>query len=222
MRGVVVVVVVVVVVRWGVVAWSPIPAHSATYVTYVTYLCQALDERGPQPPLPTSSLQEPSPSQLATTGEQNTTATRDDHGTITIIQYIGTYRPRMDAENAGTTRSFFSTAGTASRSERSGVKTERRRHAHGPSIPSIVVAIVAAVLWWAASPSQSPSPTSADRAKLRKIKGAMRASWNAYTSCAAPYDEVLPLSCAGQEWLSLALTATDSLDTLLMMGLDEE
>jgi len=74
----------------------------------------------------------------------------------------------MAAENAGT---FFSTAGTASRSERSGVKTERR-HAHGLSIPSIVVAIVAAVLWWAASPSQSP--TSADRAKLRKIKGAMR------------------------------------------------
>ena len=37
-----------------------------------------------------------------------------------------------------------------------------------------------------------------------------------------PLDEVLPISCAGQEWFSLALTAVDSLDTLLMMGLNEE
>jgi len=103
------------------------PGHLSPPTAPRTYLCQALDERGPQPslllltsfaglsscetggvawrqtssrvsprpqrfPLTCSPLstcgphrEEPSPSQLAT-GEQNTTATRDDHGTITIIQ----------------------------------------------------------------------------------------------------------------------------------------
>lgn len=38
---------------------------------------------------------------------------------------------------------------------------------------------------------------------------AMKKSWGAYEACALGQDEVLPLSCAGQRWFDLALTATD-------------
>ena len=37
----------------------------------------------------------------------------------------------------------------------------------------------------------------------------MKKSWRAYERCAHGEDEVLPLSCAGQQWFDLALTATD-------------
>jgi hypothetical protein len=51
---------------------------------------------------------------------------------------------------------------------------------------------------------------------------AMRASWNAYETCAYGRDELQPLSCTGGDWFHTTLTAVDSLDTLLIMEMEDE
>lgn len=55
-----------------------------------------------------------------------------------------------------------------------------------------------------------------------RIKEAIAWAWNGYEKCAAGEDELLPLTCSGQHWFNLTLTAVDSLDTLLLAGLEDE
>jgi|AntAceMinimDraft_1070359.scaffolds.fasta_scaffold06920_3 hypothetical protein len=50
----------------------------------------------------------------------------------------------------------------------------------------------------------------------------MRHAWGGYLAHAWPEDELAPLSKVGVEWLNVGLTIVDALDTLLIMGLDEE
>jgi endoplasmic reticulum Man9GlcNAc2 1,2-alpha-mannosidase len=58
--------------------------------------------------------------------------------------------------------------------------------------------------------------------RIDRIKQAMAWSWNGYEKCASGEDELLPLTCSGQHWFNLTLTAVDSLDTLLIAGLEDE
>lgn len=55
-----------------------------------------------------------------------------------------------------------------------------------------------------------------------KVKEAIVWAWKGYETCAAGEDELLPLTCSGQHWFNLTLTAVDSLDTLLIAGLEDE
>lgn len=60
------------------------------------------------------------------------------------------------------------------------------------------------------------------QARANIIKEAVRWTWKGYEQCAWGDDELLPLSCSGQPWFNLTLTAVDGLDTLYLTGLYEE
>lgn len=47
-------------------------------------------------------------------------------------------------------------------------------------------------------------------------------AWNAYKKYAWGQDELRPISKTGQEWMGVGLSIIDSLDTLIIMGLNEE
>lgn len=59
-------------------------------------------------------------------------------------------------------------------------------------------------------------------ARATHVRDAARWSWKGYRECAGAQDELRPLSCSGQHWLNLTLTAVDGLDTLFIMGLEQE
>ena len=46
-------------------------------------------------------------------------------------------------------------------------------------------------------------------------------AWTAYKTYAWGHDELKPLSRGWQEWMGVALTMVDSLDTMYMMGLKQ-
>ena len=54
------------------------------------------------------------------------------------------------------------------------------------------------------------------------IAGSMLHAWRGYVTHAWPEDELAPVSKTGVEWLNVGLTIVDALDTLLIMGLDDE
>lgn len=54
------------------------------------------------------------------------------------------------------------------------------------------------------------------------VSGSMRHAWGGYVAHAWPEDELAPLSKTGIEWLNVGLTIVDALDTLLIMGLEDE
>src|SRR5713226_4738210 len=60
-----------------------------------------------------------------------------------------------------------------------------------------------------------------DRARVREE---MLASWHAYEQYAWGHDELRPISKTPRDWYgqSLLMTPADSLDSLLLMGLDDE
>lgn len=60
------------------------------------------------------------------------------------------------------------------------------------------------------------------RRRRAAIVGSMLHAWRGYRDHAWPLDELAPLSTSGIEWLGVGLTIVDALDTLLLMGLDEE
>ena len=85
-----------------------------------------------------------------------------------------------------------------------------------------------------------PSPSTADSGALAaardaqlactlspagraaKVRDAAAWAWKGYRDCALGQDELMPLSCGGQHWVNLSLTAVDALDTLHIMGLQAE
>ncbi|RWS10141.1 endoplasmic reticulum mannosyl-oligosaccharide 1:2-alpha-mannosidase-like protein, partial [Dinothrombium tinctorium] len=58
--------------------------------------------------------------------------------------------------------------------------------------------------------------------KQLKIIEAMRHSWSGYLSHAWGYDNLKPITKEGSNWFGVGLTIIDSLDTLLLMGLEKE
>jgi endoplasmic reticulum Man9GlcNAc2 1,2-alpha-mannosidase len=53
------------------------------------------------------------------------------------------------------------------------------------------------------------------------VVAAFRHSWQAYRKYAWGHDELLPITKSYSEWFGLGLTLVDSLDTMLIMGLNE-
>lgn len=58
--------------------------------------------------------------------------------------------------------------------------------------------------------------------RQRAVVEAMRHAWKNYKAYAWGKDQLRPLTKSYQEWFGLGLTILDSLDTLLIMGLEEE
>src|SRR5438270_13962171 len=78
----------------------------------------------------------------------------------------------------------------------------------------------------AAGPPPKPAPKPpVDRAALAaRVRAELLDSWRAYERYAWGHDELQPLSKTPRDWYgeSLLMTPVDSLDTLLLAGLDEE
>jgi hypothetical protein len=75
----------------------------------------------------------------------------------------------------------------------------------------------------AAGPSPKPAPV--DRAELAaRVRAELLSSWQAYERYAWGHDELKPLSKAPHDWHAepLLMTPVDTLDTLLLLGLNEE
>jgi mannosidase alpha-like ER degradation enhancer 2 len=70
-----------------------------------------------------------------------------------------------------------------------------------------------------AQPAGSPAPDLANAVRTELLR-----SWHAYEQYAWGHDELQPLSKTPKDWYgeSLLMTPVDSLDTLLLMGLDDE
>lgn len=59
-------------------------------------------------------------------------------------------------------------------------------------------------------------------ARRAAVVAAIRHAWAGYTASAWGHDELRPLSNSSSTWFNMGLTLTDSLDTLLLAGLDRE
>ena len=66
------------------------------------------------------------------------------------------------------------------------------------------------------------SGITADVEKQNAVRDAMRFAWNGYKTNAWGHDELRPISKTPHNWLDLALTITDGLDTLWIMDLKKE
>lgn len=95
---------------------------------------------------------------------------------------------------------------------------------------------------WSAGLGLSSPPTPADDDELERLRwmpkaefravpadrrraavaASVRHAWRGYRDHAWPADELAPVSRRGIEWLDVGLTIVDALDTLLVVGLDEE
>ena len=73
----------------------------------------------------------------------------------------------------------------------------------------------------AASGKRAPMPEPALASRVRQE---LLHAWNGYKQYACGHDDLLPASRAAHDWhaQTLYMTAVDSLDTLILMGLDEE
>lgn len=80
-------------------------------------------------------------------------------------------------------------------------------------------------------PNETPkSPTlprrirfpGAENDRQRAVVVAFKHAWSGYRRYAWGYDHLRPLTRSGGNWLGLGLTLVDSLDTMLIMGLDKE
>lgn len=52
------------------------------------------------------------------------------------------------------------------------------------------------------------------------VVGAIQWAWKGYRNCSWGEDELMPISCGKNEWFGLGITLVDSLDTLMLAGLD--
>ena len=60
------------------------------------------------------------------------------------------------------------------------------------------------------------------RARRRAVAASARHAWRGYREHAWPSDELAPVARKGVAWLDVGLTIVDALDTLLILGLEEE
>ena len=59
-------------------------------------------------------------------------------------------------------------------------------------------------------------------AKQEAVVKTMKWAWKGYKEFAWGKDELLPVSKKSSEWFNLGLTLIDSLDTMLLMGMQKE
>jgi len=81
---------------------------------------------------------------------------------------------------------------------------------------------VLAVVAWPAAAANEPQPDPA--ALAARVREEFLHAWNGYKKYAWGQDDLLPVSRAGRNWHAhtLYMTAVDALDTLILMGFDEE
>ena len=60
-----------------------------------------------------------------------------------------------------------------------------------------------------------------ENSRQKQIVDAFLHAWTAYKKYAWGYDELKPLSKSGNNWLEVGLTIVDSLDTMVIMKLEE-
>ena len=58
--------------------------------------------------------------------------------------------------------------------------------------------------------------------RRRAVVNSARHAWRGYREHAWPNDELAPITMKGVEWLNVGLTIVDALDTLLLLGLEDE
>jgi ER degradation enhancer, mannosidase alpha-like 2 len=105
---------------------------------------------------------------------------------------------------------------------RGAISTARRRAVLAPTGLTCAVLASALLSLLAALPVHAQE---IDRAGLaRQVRQELAFSWNAYKRYAWGHDELLPLSRGYRDWYGVpfAMTAVDSLDTLIIMGLQAE
>ena len=103
------------------------------------------------------------------------------------------------------------------------------------SAPAALAAIIALALavaagWTAgaataAAPATLPPAPALDRAALAaRVRAEMLHAWRGYERYAWGHDELRPVSRTTRDWYAepLLMTPVDALDTLLLMGLDDE
>src|SRR5260370_5794894 len=77
----------------------------------------------------------------------------------------------------------------------------------------------------AAPPQSKTGPASADPGPMAKqVRAEFLYAWNAYKQYAWGHDELKPLSQSYHDWYgtSLLMTPVDALDTMVLMGLNDE
>jgi glycosyl hydrolase family 47 len=92
-------------------------------------------------------------------------------------------------------------------------------------IAASTVLLLASGLLARAGRSPAPAPAVIDRAELAsRVRAEFLHAWRAYERYAWGHDELKPSSKAAHDWHgeSLLMTPVDSLDTLLLMGLQDE
>jgi len=90
-----------------------------------------------------------------------------------------------------------------------------------------LLVLLAPLSAWAAAPSVAALKPMDDAEAARmatRVKGEFIHAWTGYRQYAWGHDALLPLSKAPRDWYarSLLMTPVDALDTLLLMGLDDE
>lgn len=89
----------------------------------------------------------------------------------------------------------------------------------------LFICFVFVLLLSACVPTPADNPAEEKELTLsEQVKAEFLHCWNAYRENAWGYDEVMPISGEGRNWYqeSLLITPVDSLDTLIIMGLDQE
>lgn len=93
------------------------------------------------------------------------------------------------------------------------------------SIPLAVAALAAVGIAASAVPGPAPTPAAVDRAALTaQVRDELRHAWAGYERYAWGRDELKPVSRTAHDWYrdSLLMTPVDALDTLLLVGLNDE
>jgi mannosidase alpha-like ER degradation enhancer 2 len=92
-------------------------------------------------------------------------------------------------------------------------------------MPMASLLLFAFTMGAAAPPPAAPPPAPVDRAALAaQVRAELLSSWQAYERYAWGHDELQPLSKTPHDWygVPLLMTPVDALDTLLLLGLDDE
>ncbi len=92
--------------------------------------------------------------------------------------------------------------------------------------PRLALIALAALLTTSATPVPTPTPAAPlDRAALAaQVKSELLHAWQSYERYAWGHDELQPVTRTAHDWhaQSLLMTPVDALDTLLLMGLNDE
>lgn len=57
--------------------------------------------------------------------------------------------------------------------------------------------------------------------RRKHVLDAIKWAWQGYKNCSWGKDDLKPVSCTSREWIGLGATLVDSLDTLILAGMDQ-